>query len=64
MLAEWADTEGDHGTGLLLTNDGRPLTRHVVARMLNRITEAAGIGHAHPHQLRHIVGPPRRSTEA
>jgi hypothetical protein len=39
----------------LLTNDGRPLNRHAVARMLNRITKAAGIGHVHPHQLRHTV---------
>jgi integrase len=56
MLARWADTEGDHGTGLLLTNDGRPLNRHAVARMLNRITKAAGIAHVHPHQLRHTLG--------
>ena len=40
---------------LLLTNDGRPINRHVVTRMLNRVARRAGIGHVHPHQLRHTL---------
>jgi len=55
MLAEWDAIPGSHAGGLLLANDGRPLNRHAVVRMLNRITKAAGIGHVHPHQLRHTV---------
>jgi site-specific recombinase XerD len=55
LLAEWDQVPGAHAGGLLLTNDGRPLNRHAVARMLNRITKTAGIGHVHPHQLRHTV---------
>lgn len=55
MLEEWAHDSDCGVGGLLLTNDGRPLNRHAVARMLNRITKAAGIGHVHPHQLRHTV---------
>src|SRR5437763_942289 len=55
LLAEWDREPDAHAGGLLLTNDGRPLNRHAVARMLNRITKAAGIGHVHPHQLRHTV---------
>jgi integrase len=55
MLAEWGATPGGHVGGRLLANDGRVLNRHVVTRMLNRITKAAGIGHVHPHQLRHTV---------
>lgn len=55
MLAEWSASPGAHVGGRLLANDGRVLNRHVVTRMLNRITKAAGIGHVHPHQLRHTV---------
>ena len=53
MLAEWDVTPGAHAGGWLLANDGWPLNRHCVVRMLNRVTKAAGIGHVHPHQLRH-----------
>jgi integrase len=55
MLAEWTKTPGAHAGGMLLANDGKPLNRFVVTRMLNRITKAAGIPHVHPHQLRHTV---------
>jgi integrase len=39
----------------LLIFDGRPLDRHIVTRILNRVAKAAGIGHVHPHQLRHTL---------
>ena len=39
---------------LIIWNDG-PLDRHQIARMLNRVSKAAGIGHVHPHQLRHTL---------
>jgi site-specific recombinase XerD len=39
---------------LIRWNDG-PLNRHQVARMLRRVAKAAGIGHVHPHQLRHTL---------
>jgi integrase len=55
LLHEWQATHGDNGTGLLLTNDGRPLNRHAVTRMINRVARRAGIGHVHPHQLRHTL---------
>ena len=55
MLAEWDQTPGAHASGLLLSNNGRPLNRHAVTRMLNRITKKAGLPHVHPHQLRHTV---------
>jgi len=37
----------------LIVFDGRRLDRHMVARILRRVAKAAGIGHVHPHQLRH-----------
>jgi integrase len=39
----------------LITWKGRPLNRHQITRMLNRVAKAAGIGHVHPHQLRHTL---------
>jgi len=55
MLAAWDAIPGSHAGGRLLANNGLALNRHAVARMLNRITKAAGIAHVHPHQLRHTV---------
>jgi site-specific recombinase XerD len=55
LLDEWRVTHDDAGTGLLLTNDGRSLNRHVVTRMLNRAARRAALGHLHPHQLRHTM---------
>lgn len=55
MIAEWTEAEGDHGLGLLLTNDGRPLNRTAVTRMLNRVTKKAGIEHVNAHRLRHTL---------
>ena len=39
----------------LIVFDGRRLDRHMVARMVRRVAKAAGIGHVHPHQLRHTL---------
>jgi site-specific recombinase XerD len=57
MIDHWLQGHNDHGTGLLLVNENnrRPLNRHIVTRMINRVTNAAGIGHVHPHQLRHTL---------
>jgi integrase len=40
---------------LLPHENGNPLNRCAVNRMLNRIAADAGIGHVHPHQLRHTL---------
>jgi site-specific recombinase XerD len=56
LLAQWDQVRPDNGSRLLLANDwGWPLNRHAVARILNTITRQAGIGHVHPHQLRHTL---------
>ncbi|MEX0698134.1 MAG: site-specific integrase, partial [Acidimicrobiia bacterium] len=39
----------------LIVWNGGPLNRHQITRMLNRAAKAAGIGHVHPHQLRHTL---------
>lgn len=55
LLTEWRAHHDDRGTGLLLTRAGRPLSRHVVTRICNRVARRAGIGRIHPHQLRHTM---------
>ena len=55
LLEAWVADHDDNGTGLLLTRGGRPINRHVVTRMLNRVARRAGLGHIHPHQLRHTL---------
>jgi site-specific recombinase XerD len=39
----------------LIVFGGRRLDRHIVARILRRVAKTAGIGHVHPHQLRHTL---------
>jgi site-specific recombinase XerD len=56
LLGQWKATKGDNPHGLLLVDRaGRPLDRHGVHRMVVRVAKAAGIGHLHPHQLRHTL---------
>ncbi|MGO9344295.1 MAG: tyrosine-type recombinase/integrase [Acidimicrobiales bacterium] len=55
MLEEWSQHPDCGVGGRMLNNEGRPLNRHAVARMCDRCARKAGIGHVHPHQLRHTV---------
>ena len=57
LIDQWQHTSRGDRSGLLLADkDGRPLNRHAVTRMLNRVARRAGIGHVHPHRLRHTLG--------
>jgi site-specific recombinase XerD len=49
-----AHVPADHPL-LLPRENGRPLDRHTVTRMINRAGAAAGLRHIHPHQLRHTL---------
>ena len=53
MLADWTARHDDHGTGLLITRKGKPLTLSMIARIVQGTATKAGLGHIHPHQLRH-----------
>jgi site-specific recombinase XerD len=56
LLDDWrANATADDDSGLLITNRGRPLDRHLVGRIVRRVARTAGIGHVHPHQLRHTL---------
>jgi integrase len=50
LLAGWPA-----GHERLLEIDGRPLDRHRVSRIVRRVARVAGLGHVHPHQLRHTL---------
>ncbi len=49
-----AHVPADHPL-LLPRENGTPLDRHAVTRILNNVATAAGLGHIHPHQLRHTL---------
>ncbi|MGH9287255.1 MAG: tyrosine-type recombinase/integrase [Acidimicrobiales bacterium] len=50
LLAAWP-TGHQH----LIEVDGRALDRHRVGRIVQRVAKTAGLGHVHPHQLRHTL---------
>ena len=54
-LLEHHHADRDDDLDRLIVFDGRRLDRHMVARMLRRVAKVAGIGHVHPHQLRHTL---------
>ncbi len=53
LLTDWTARHDDHGTGLLLTRNGLPLTVARIARIVSCVATDAGLGHVHTHQLRH-----------
>ena len=54
-LLDEHQTSRDDDIDRLILWRGGPLNRHHITRILNRIAKAAGIGHVHPHQLRHTL---------
>jgi integrase len=56
LLHTWRETAPQNTTELLITNStGGPLDRYSVSRTVDRCARWAGIGHVHPHQLRHTL---------
>jgi integrase len=54
LLTDWIDDHPPVGA-LLLHHHGQPLSRHQVTRIVRRVAATAGLGHVHPHQLRHTL---------
>ncbi|MCU1398731.1 MAG: integrase [Acidimicrobiales bacterium] len=54
LIAEWTLEHPPAGSRLIHV-DGEPLDRHHVSRIVRRVAAAAGLGHVHPHQLRHTL---------
>jgi integrase len=56
LLDAWiAARPGWQATDLLLTERGRPIPPTRVEKAVQKAAAAAGIGHVHPHQLRHTL---------
>lgn len=57
LITAWQTDNADliAATGRLLTDKLSTVDRHRVTRMVARIAKRAGIGHVHPHQLRHTL---------
>ena len=56
LVAAYRATHVPEGHRLLLPREnGKPLDRHTVTRFINKAGAAAGLGHIHPHQLRHTL---------
>lgn len=52
---DWREWAGPDDTGRLISNKGRVLNRYSVSRTVAACARIAGIGHVHPHQLRHTL---------
>ena len=57
LLAEWTATNADHirTQHRLIADQHAPIDRRTVHRIVSTIGRQAGIGHVHPHQLRHTL---------
>jgi integrase len=56
LLDDWVAARPDwQATSLLLTDRGRPIPPTRVDKAVQKAATAAGIGHVHPHQLRHTL---------
>jgi site-specific recombinase XerD len=56
LIGDYRATHVAPGNPLLLPREnGRPLDRHTVTRLINKAGTAAGLPHIHPHQLRHTL---------
>jgi site-specific recombinase XerD len=56
LIAEYKATRGRSRSGHLLErDDGRAFDRRTVHRYVASVAKRAGVGHVHPHQLRHTL---------
>jgi integrase len=56
LLDAWSAARPDwQATDLLLTERGRPIPPTRVDKAVQKAATAAGLGHVHPHQLRHTL---------
>ena len=56
LIADYKAVRGRSRSGHLLErDDGRPFDRRTVHRYVASVAKRAGVGHVHPHQLRHTL---------
>ncbi len=54
LLTDWTEANPPLA-GRLLHRDGAHIDRHQIGRIVRKIGRRAGLGHVHPHQLRHTL---------
>ena len=54
LLTDWT-AANPPAAGRLLHRDGAHIDRHQIGRIVRKIGRRAGLGHVHPHQLRHTL---------
>ena len=56
LIGDYKTLRGSSRSGRLLErDDGRPFDRRTVHRYVVAVAKRAGVGHVHPHQLRHTL---------
>ncbi len=56
LIETYRATRGPSLSGLLVVrDDGQPVDRRTIHRYVATVAKRAGIGHVHPHQLRHTL---------
>ena len=56
LIAEYKAVRGRSRSGHLLErDDGQPFDRRTIHRYVASVAKRAGVGHVHPHQLRHTL---------
>ncbi len=55
LITDYQASDGPFTPGRLLSGAEGPLNRHAVDRWVKAIARRAGIGHVHPHKLRHTL---------
>ena len=56
LIADYRKLRGPSRSGRLLDrDDGQPFDRRTIHRYVDRVAKRAGVGHVHPHQLRHTL---------
>jgi integrase len=56
LITDWLATRGPSRSGRLVErNDGKPYDRRTIHRYVAAVAKRAGVGHVHPHQLRHTL---------
>jgi integrase len=56
LITSYRTQRGPSSSGLLVQrNDGQPFERRTIHRYVVAVAKRAGVGHVHPHQLRHTL---------
>jgi integrase len=56
LIDDYQKRRGPNPSGLLVVrDDGRPFDRRTIHRYVASVAKRAGVGHVHPHQLRHTL---------